>query len=128
MEKYSIFLKDRNAIGDMMIESRNKEDDRELSTVYRRFFENGTTFIDDEELRSRLSSVEIKIKDKSDNIPGLQIADILVTNIRNRMLTKYKYRPPARNDEFGYILTNVVIPKIFKHKNKYWGYGLKKLP
>lgn len=127
LEKYYTFLKDRDGIGDVMIESRDKEDDKKLSIVYRNMFKNGTGFVEGERLRERLTSVEIKIKPKSANIPGLQIADLLVTNLRNRMLCKYELRTNQPNS-FGNKLTDAIIPKIFKHNKKYWGYGLKKLP
>ena len=127
LEKYYIFLKDKNAIGDLMIESRDKEDDKKLSSVYRNMFQNGTRYVDGDSLRERLSSIEIKIKPKSANIAGLQIADLLVTNIRNRMLCKYDLRQ-NQPESFGNKLTDAIIPKIFKHNKKYWGYGLKKLP
>lgn len=127
LEKYTIFLKDKRATGDILIESRDKQDDRRLSAVYRNMYINGTGFVDGESLRTYLSSKEIKIKPKSANIAGLQIADLLVTNIRNRMLVKHKLRPD-QPDSFGNKLTNIVIPKIFRHNKKYWGYGLKKLP
>ena len=127
LEKYSIFLKDKGAIGDVLIESRDKEDDRKLSAVYRDMYENGTGFVDGENLRRYLSSKEIKIKPKSANIAGLQIADLLVTNMRNRMLSKYKLRQDKPNS-FGNKLIDLVIPKIFRHNLKFWGYGLNKLP
>lgn len=128
LEKYIIFLKDKHAIGDVLIESRDKEDDRKLSEVYRNLYSNGTRFVNGEELRRFLSSVEIKIKPKSANIAGLQIADLLVTNIRNRMLIKYKLKQNENPDSFGNQLVNLIIPKIYKHGTKIWGYGLKKLP
>ncbi|MGN0960943.1 MAG: DUF3800 domain-containing protein [Christensenellales bacterium] len=127
LEKYSIFLKYNRAIGDVMIESRDKEDDRRLSEVYRDMYKNGTAYVSGEDLRDYLSSVEIKIKPKTANIAGLQIADLLVTNIRNRILEKYKLKQGVP-DSFGNQLINLIIPKIFKHNQKYWGYGLKKLP
>ena len=110
-----------------MIESRDKEDDKKLSSVYRNMFQNGTRYVDGDSLRERLSSIEIKIKPKSANIAGLQIADLLVTNLRNRMLCKYDLRQ-NQPESFGNKLTDAIIPKIFKHNKKYWGYGLKKLP
>ena len=127
LEKYIKFLKDKDSVGDVLIESRNKEDDRHLSQVYRSMCESGTRYLDGETLRTYLSSMEIKIKPKSANIAGLQIADIVVTNMRNRILEKYKLREVSP-DCFGTKLTNLLIPKIFKHNKKYWGYGLKKLP
>lgn len=128
MEKYQIFLKDKSAVGDILIESRNKQDDYKLSQVYRNFYTKGTNFISGEEIREYLSSIEIKIKPKSANIAGLQIADLLVTNIRNRILVKYKLKPKDDPESFGNKLINLVIPKIYKHGTKYWGYGLKKIP
>lgn len=127
LEKYYAFLKYKDAVGDVLIESRDKADDRKLSSVYKNIFQHGTSYIDGESLRERLSSIEIKIKPKSANIAGLQIADLLVTDLRNRMLCKYKLRK-NQPDSFGNKLTDAIIPKIFRHNKKYWGYGLKKLP
>lgn len=128
LEKYIIFLKDKHAIGDVLIESRDKEDDRKLSEVYRTLYSKGTRFVNGEELRRYLSSVEIKIKPKTANIAGLQIADLLVTNIRNRILIKHNLKQNLNPNSFGNKLVNLIIPKIFKHRTKIWGYGLKKLP
>lgn len=127
IEKYCIFLQDKNAVGDVMIESRDKEDDRALASVYRQMYANGTMYKDGETIREYLTSKEIKIKPKSANIAGLQIADMLVTNIRNRILDKYKLHNSDPNS-FGVKLVNHITPKIFKHNSKFWGYGLKKLP
>ena len=128
LEKYIIFLKDKRAVGDVLIESRDKEDDRRLSQVYRDIYSKGTHYVSGEEIRTYLTSVEIKIKPKSANIAGLQIADLLVTNIRNRMLAKYGLKQNSEPNSFGNKLVNLIIPKIFKHGAKIWGYGLKKLP
>lgn len=128
LERYCSFLKRNNAIGDVMIEARNKKDDRLLAQEYNDFYTQGTQFWEDEDIQIFLTSSQIKIKSKKMNIAGLQIADLIVQPMRNRILEHYKIKEKSVNKLFGDTLTNAIKRKIYSHDGKYWGYGLKKLP
>lgn len=78
LERYVLTLESANAIGDVMAESREKVDNMRLAKAYRYFYKKGTPNLDPARIKRRLSSVEIKIKRKADNIAGLQLADLIV--------------------------------------------------
>lgn len=77
LERFYYFLSARNAVGDVMIESRGAKEDRRLEKSYRRIFEKGTNYIRSEYLQKQFTTRNIKVKPKTANISGLQIADIL---------------------------------------------------
>lgn len=129
IERYCSFLRQYEAMGDVMIESRNKNDDRLLSAEFNKIYKDGTSFWEGEDIRIFLTSSQIKIKSKKMNIAGLQLADLIVQPMRNRILEHYELKDKSENKVFGDVLTDTVKRKIYKGKNgKYWGCGLKKLP
>ena len=77
VERYYFFLRSENSTGDVMVEQMGKKKDQAIKKRYRHILENGFQQHRANALQSRLTSVEIKIKPKSDNIAGLQIADLL---------------------------------------------------
>ncbi|BCH22091.1 DUF3800 domain-containing protein [Mesorhizobium sp. L-8-3] len=79
IERYFYFLRSNNAVGDVMSEATNSQLDGELKALYRSFYEGGTDHIPEARLRPRLSSKEIKIQPKVDDIAGLQLADLLAS-------------------------------------------------
>ncbi len=86
LERYCGFLNRSNAQGDVMAESRGGTEDRQLKTVYRRLYEGGTYFHDAEFFQRVLTSNEIKLKPKSANIAGLQVADLLAYPCKQEIL------------------------------------------
>lgn len=76
IERYFYFLRGRGT-GDVMAEATNGPLDKVLKDLYSKFYENGTDHISAQKLRPVLTSKEIKIKPKSENIHGLQFADLL---------------------------------------------------
>lgn len=79
IERYFYFLRNTGGTGDVMAEATNLTLDSQLKTMYRHFYIGGTDHISAANLQSVLSSVEIKIQPKSDNIAGLQLADLLAS-------------------------------------------------
>ncbi len=77
LERYYYFLKSRKGVGDVMAEAIGLKPDRALSARYERVYQNGTLDLKAAELQSVLTSKEIKIKPKKDDIAGLQLADLL---------------------------------------------------
>jgi len=76
IERYWYFLRAHDGIGDVVAESIGKPD-LALKARYATAYENGTDHISAENIQKRLTSKEIKIKPKSDDISGLQMADLL---------------------------------------------------
>jgi hypothetical protein len=78
LERYALFLSTQNDIGDVMAESREKKDNKRLSRAYQYLYRNGTDNVAATFFQRWLSTTEIKIKRKTDNVAGLQLADLIV--------------------------------------------------
>lgn len=77
LERYVLFLKGLGLTGDVMAESRGGKEDMRLKRSYERVFGEGTEYIDSQEFEKHLTSRQLKVKQKSNNIAGLQIADLI---------------------------------------------------
>jgi hypothetical protein len=86
LDRYSGWLNLKNAMGDVMAESRGKEEDIQLMQAYRRVYESGTLMFDRLHHQRALTSKEIKIRKKSENIAGLQLADLLAHPVKQACL------------------------------------------
>ena len=60
-----------------MAESRGGSEDRALAAEYRLAYSDGTQYMSSQTAQNALTSGEIKLKPKRQNIPGLQLADLL---------------------------------------------------
>ncbi len=77
VERYVLWLKRRNVVGDVMAESRGGKADRRLKDSFERVYSRGSDFVTPEEFAQCLSSRELKVKPKANNIAGLQLADVV---------------------------------------------------
>lgn len=89
LERYCGLLNLNNYRGDVLAESRGGTEDKALKIAYSVTYKFGT-FIEPYGKASffqrALTSKEIKIKKKSDNIAGLQIADLLANPCKREVL------------------------------------------
>ena len=76
VERYVMWLIGKGR-GDVMAESRGGPEDRRLKEVYVGIYENGNGLLDIRHFRERLTSRELKVKPKRDNVAGLQLADMV---------------------------------------------------
>lgn len=76
-------------VGDVLVEGRGKDVDRELSRYYRAFYMTGDYYYPAARVRARLTSRELKLAAKRLNVAGLQIADLVVFEIKNEMLDEH---------------------------------------
>ncbi|MCF8111809.1 MAG: DUF3800 domain-containing protein [Desulfobacteraceae bacterium] len=77
IERYVLWL-DRNArVGDVMAESRGGKEDRRLKESFQKVYESGTDYIFPEQIAARLTSKQLKVKPKANNVAGLQLADLI---------------------------------------------------
>lgn len=88
LERYVFFLNRKSSRGDVIAESRGGKEDKRLKNVFRRLWNNGTDFVKPEQFQNALTSKELKIKLKTNNITGLQIADLLALPSRNEILAE----------------------------------------
>ena len=76
-ERYGQWLNEVGGTGDVMTESRGKREDRELKEDFRRFMMEGANLPNVPGNRQTVSSSQIKLNLKTDNITSRQLADLL---------------------------------------------------
>lgn len=74
IERFVLFLRENEANGRIIAESRGKKEDQIIQYWYSLILHNGTQFIRDWQFRDVLPNA-IEFKKKEDNIEGLQLAD-----------------------------------------------------
>ena len=77
LERFSSWLKRKGARGNVMAETRGGKEDRQLKTSFRRLWERGTDYVGPEQFQETLTSRKLRFKQKTANIAGLQLADLL---------------------------------------------------
>ncbi len=126
LERYCGYLNYKSATGDVMAESRGREEDIQLKQAYRRVYESGTAFIGREQFQRALTSHDIKLEKKHANIAGLQLADILAHPVKQSMLVARGVIPEP-GDVFGRELLRAVRGKfnVNERTGQVEGYGQK---
>ncbi len=127
VERFYFFLYHLQACGDVMIESRGGKEDIRLKKSFRRIMDKGTHYIESEKLEKIFTSKELKIKQKSLNIPGLQLADLIAHPARRIIFRKYNIDEGKRY-VFGDKIIEVIKSKFYKGKGGIEGHGIKLLP
>src|SRR4030042_365174 len=74
LERYVFFLNTLESYGDVMAESRGGKEDVRLKKSFTRIWERGTDYVSPELFQNMLTSRQLKVKTKSNNIAGLQLA------------------------------------------------------
>lgn len=69
-----------------MAESRGGKEDRRLKAAYERLWNQGTDFVPPDQFQRALTSKQLKMKTKANNIAGLQLADLTAHPSRNEIL------------------------------------------
>lgn len=127
LERYCGFLNMYNAVGDVLAERRGGTEDMQLKEAYRRVYESGTTWRDTEFFQKTLTSKEIKIKPKSANIAGLQLADLLAHPCKNEVLLGESVisEDEWKSKKFGRKVCRCLEEKYNKHifNRRVKGYG-----
>lgn len=126
-ERFYLHLMSIQEYGDMMFESRGGKEDLRLKKSYSKIYTTGTEWIKAEEISTRFTSGELKIKPKSANIGGLQVADLLAYPLYKYALKFFNLKEDHR-ETFNDKILEVIKPKILKRGNKIEGYGMKYLP
>jgi hypothetical protein len=124
LERYCGFLNFYNCIGDVLAEVRGKNEDFQLKEAYQRVYESGSQFRNPEFFQGALSSKEIKLKSKSANIAGLQIADLLAHPCKNQVLYEQK-KIQSLKPVFGAKIYECIESKYNRHvfDGRVYGYG-----
>jgi hypothetical protein len=79
VERYVRWLDDRGPefTGDVVAEARYKQVDKKLKASFARIYKEGTENVPARMAQQRLTSNDIKLYPKKDNVAGLQIADLI---------------------------------------------------
>ncbi len=93
LERYCGWLAFQKAKGDVMAESRGRKEDQLLEAAYRRIWSSGTSYHAPRFFQQALTSKEVKLKKKHENIAGLQLADILARAVKDDILDEYGLLP-----------------------------------
>ena len=75
--------------GDVIAESRGGKEDRRLKESYARLLEKGSGNADAAQIGGALTSRQLKVKQKSNNLAGLQLADLVAHPSRNEILSEH---------------------------------------
>jgi len=111
-----------------MAESRGGKEDMRLKASYKRVYNEGTEYVAVEKFATFLTSRQLKVKQKSNNIAGLQIADLVAhPSYKATLARKNKQSLPSN---FGGKIARIL------EKEKYYcspngkidGWGRKCLP
>ncbi|MEK6225523.1 MAG: hypothetical protein AABM40_04425 [Chloroflexota bacterium] len=77
MSCFATWLEQLSAVGDVFAESRGGREDQRLKEAFRQLLETARTVHASSPLTTRLTSRELKVKPKSNNVAGLQLADLI---------------------------------------------------
>lgn len=130
LERYVLLLQRGGNTGDVMVESRGKIEDIKLEESFEGLYKRGTSNISMSKFQSYLTSSRLKIKPKSANICGLQLADLLAHPSRREILIDHGLIIKERN-VFGDQITEILRKSKYNRNNitgKMEGYGKKLLP
>lgn len=133
MERYAIWLNRFGGRGDAMAESRGGKEDRRLKKSYEGIFNNGTQYMSSDDLQEALTSAQLKVKPKSANIAGLQLADLIAHPSHKATLARHQGL--GLPDNFGGQIAEILEQSKYHRKTKgsqiisdIMGYGRKVLP
>lgn len=120
LERFIFFLDSINCFGDVMAESRGGKEDKRLKESFSRLCKNGTEYMSAQRIAQRLTSRQLKVKNKSNNIAGLQLADLLAHPSRNEILLENELRqeelPP-----FGKKIIDILQKKYYRKGERIFG-------
>jgi len=129
LERFVLFLHYQNHRGDVMVEARGGKEDAKLKDSYRRLYDTGTENVPAELFQDKLTSSELKVKSKTTNIAGLQLADLIAHPSRREILLDNKLITDKR-ETFGDKIRHLLFEeKYLRSQNgTIQGYGKKLLP
>jgi hypothetical protein len=126
LERFIYFLHRNKVQGDVMAESRGGREDRRLKVSFQRLWEEGTDYLTADRIQMYLTSKQLKVKPKANNISGLQSADILAHPSRNEILVSQGV-PGVRLAPFAEKVVAILQTKYDRYAGKIEGVGKKYL-
>ncbi len=128
VERYVLWLKRKNSVGDVMAESRGGKEDRRLKDSFERVYSRGSDFMKPEEFAEWLTSRQLKVKPKGNNIAGLQLADLIAHPSFRATLLRHNGQPLPTN--FGRQIAEILEAGKYNRsrQGEIEGWGRKWLP
>ena len=120
LERYVFFLKQIDACGDVMAESRGGKADMKLKDSFTRLWSNGTDYLKPEEFQEVLTSKQLKVKPKLNNISGLQLADLVAHSSRDEILKEQGLKDKDFAN-FPQKIIEILQGKYYRRGNKIFG-------
>jgi len=129
LERFVLLLEQGDARGDVWVESRGGREDGLLKDSYERLYRDGTMYIAALRWRQRPTSSALKVKPKSANISGLQLADLVAHPSRREVLLEHGLITDERNT-FGDQISATLQSKYYRNPRtgRVEGAGKKLLP
>lgn len=124
VQRFVGFLNCNNARGDVLAESRGGHEDIQLKSEYTHLYETGTPYVKSTVFQNCLSSRQIKLRKKEQNVAGLQVADLLAHPCKQDILLDH-HQIETYYGKFGRKLLDIAKTKYNKwaQRNKVDGYG-----
>lgn len=128
VERYLAWLREHSVVGDVMAESRGGKEDRRLKDSFSRIYRDGTDYVRPDEFARWLTSKQLKVKAKSNNIAGLQLADLIAHPSYKAILARNAGDPLP--DNFGGKIAKILEEQKYyrNYRGRIDGWGRKKLP
>jgi hypothetical protein len=113
VERFVLWLKRNGCRGDVMGEARGPWHDGRLRRSFRRMYEHGSDFVRPRVVRDHLISRELRLEQKTANVAGLQVADLLAHPAhRSYKFTKLGIPIP---DDYGASLARALLDVYDRH-------------
>jgi Protein of unknown function (DUF3800) len=127
LERYVLWLHGKGAKGDVMAESRGGGEDRRLKNEFERIYRTSAA-VGNNRFAERLTSSQLKVKPKSANIAGLQLADMIAHP--SFITTKARHEGQPQADNFGGRIAAVLEASKYRRRwdGQIEGWGRKWLP
>jgi hypothetical protein len=128
VERFVAWLREHNAVGDVMAESRGGKEDLRLKASFQRISERGTEYVRPDEFAHWFTSKQLKVKSKSNNIAGLQLADLIAHP--SFKATWARNSGQELSDNFGGQIARILETQKYyrNYRGKIDGWGRKWLP
>lgn len=120
LERYIFFLESMKVRGDVMTESRGGKEDKLLKDTFTKLYNEGNDYVASERFSKSLTSRQLKVKSKSNNVSGLQLADLIAHPSRNEILMENGLRKKEL-PIFGKKVSEILKDKYYKRGDKILG-------
>jgi hypothetical protein len=128
LERYIKTMRRKEAHGDVWAEQRGGKPDRQLEKCFEFLHKNGTGYVEKTDVQGCLTNCKIKLRPKTANVAGLQLADLLA-HPSARHIQRQKLGSSRATAFEAKIVEQLVKTKYQRSPSgKIEGYGTKWLP